>query len=140
MSYSARVDGYLEIDPPLRWAEFRESRFFVDNSVSDDEPDVVLRMDREDIETEDGVSTVFSCKFAVPLRVGSAYDPRNLAGDCGLLFEELKKTGHTLAGELIVQPLDYGDGGIWRVVVDDEGARKETAKLQWPDGSEVQLP
>jgi hypothetical protein len=140
MSYTARVGGYLTIDPPLRWSEFRESRFFIDNTTVGDDPDVILRLEREDVDTDEGVTTLFSCKIAVPLRVGSIYDPRNLAEDCGLLFEELKKSGHALKGELVVQPTDYGDGGIWRVVVDDEGARKEMAKLQWPDGSEVQLP
>lgn len=139
MFYIARVDGYLTIEPPLKWSEFRESRFFIDTNVSADDPDVVLRLEREDVETDEGVSTVFSCRIAVPCRKG-AYDPRNLAEDCSLLFEELKKSGHTLNGELIVQPRDYGDGGIWRVVVDEEGARKEVARLQWPDGSEVQLP
>ncbi len=140
MTQMARVGGYLKIEPPLKWSEFRESRFFIDNNINSDDPDVILRMDREDVETDEGVSTAFTCKIAVPLQQDGFYNPRNLVEDCDLLFEELKGLGHTLSGELIVQHRDYGEGGIWRVVVDDEGARKEMAKLQWPDGSEVQLP
>lgn len=141
MSYSAIVGGYLEIEPPLKWSEIRNSKFFVDNNPSGrSDPDVILRLDREDVETEEGISTVFTCKYAVPYRQESVYDCRKLDEDCALLFEQMKETGHTLKGELVVQPRDYGDGGVWRVVVDEEGARKEMAKLQWPDGSEVELP
>jgi hypothetical protein len=30
-------------------------------------------------------------------------------------------------------------GDIWRVVADENGVRKETARFQWPDGTEVQF-
>ncbi|AXH66277.1 hypothetical protein SEA_SATIS_116 [Streptomyces phage Satis] len=139
MSYTATVTGFLTIEPPLKWSEIRESRFLLENQADGSrDTDVVLDLDREEVETEEGVSTIITCSMAVPCR--RAFDCRNLDEDTGLFVEEMKKLGRTVRGEMVAQPRDYGDGGIWRVVVDEEGARKEMAKLQWPDGSEVQLP
>lgn len=139
MSYTATVAGYLTIKPPLKWAEIRESRFLLENQADGNrDTDVVLHLEREEVETEDGISTIITCGMAVPCR--PSFDCRNLKEDTRLFVEEMRKLGRSVSGEMIVQPRDYGDGGIWRVVVDDEGARKEMSKLQWPDGSEVQLP
>jgi hypothetical protein len=139
MTYTATVAGYLTIEPPLKWSEIRESRFLVENQADGSrDTDVVLHVGREEVETEEGISIIITCRMAVPCR--QTFDCRNLDKDTGLLVEEMKKLGRTVQGELVVQPRDYGDGGIWRVVVDYEGSRKEMAKLQWPDGSEVQLP
>lgn len=139
MSYTATVGGYLTIDPPLKWSEIRDSPFLLENQVDGTrDTDVVLHLEREEVETDEGLNTVITSKLAVPCR--QAFDCRNLDEDAGLFVKAMEGIGRTVRGELIVQPRDYGDGGIWRVVVDEEGARKEMAKLQWPDGSEVELP
>lgn len=139
MSYTATVAGYLTIEPPLKWLEIRESRFLAENqNAPKDDTDVVLHLERNEVETEEGISTIITSAMAIPCR--SSFDCRNMHEDVGLFVEEMKRIDRTVRGEIVAQPRDYGDGGIWRVVVDEEGARKEMAKLQWPDGTEVELP
>lgn len=139
MSYTATVWGYLTIHPPLKWSEIRESRFLLENQMDGTrDTDVVFHPHRDEVESDEGVNTVITCKMAVPCR--QSFDCRNLEEDTGLLVREMSKIGRTVRGELIARPHDSRDGDVWRVVVDEEGARTETARLQWPDGSEVELP
>jgi hypothetical protein len=139
MSYIATVAGQLTLDPPLKWVEIRESMFFLENQASGmRDTDVVFHLEREEFETDEGVNTVFTCKLAIPCR--ETFDCRSLDEETALFVRKMAEIGRTVRGELVVQPRDYGDGGIWRVVVDENGTRKEMAKLQWPDGSEVELP
>lgn len=140
MSYTAFVGGYFTIQPELKWSEIRNSKFYLDNKpqVSRTDPGIVLRVDSNEVETDEGVNTALTCSYAVPWR--ESFDCRALDEDADALVKAMEEIGRTVRGEMVVQPRDYGDGGIWRVVIDEEGARKEMARLQWPDGSEVELP
>lgn len=139
MSYYARIGGYLKISPPLKWSEIRNSEFFPDTMASTYGPSIALYAEREDVETDEGVSTLITSNSAGPV-TDTDFDCRNLGKDVESLASVMKELGHQVEGVLIVQPRDYGDGGIWRVISDADGVRKEFAKLQWPDGSEVELP
>ena len=139
MSYIATVWGHLAIDPPLKWSDIRESRFLLENQADGTrDTDVVLHIQRDEVEHDDGVNTVITCKLAAPCR--QSFDCRGLEEDTEMLVKEMLKIGRTVRGELIARPHDSRDGDVWRVVVDENGTRSETAKLQWPDGSEVELP
>lgn len=136
MSYEGSVDGCFTIDPPLKWAEIKNSRFYLeDKPASRDDPGVVLSVERADVETDDGVSIVFTCSMALPWR--ESFDCRDLDKDVKALAEEMRGIGRTVQGQMVVN----GDwaGDIWRVVADDDGVRKETASFTWPDGTKVQF-
>lgn len=136
MSYTGRVSGYLSVDPPLKWSQIKDSRFYVENKVvTRGTPSAVLHVDREDVETDTGVNTVLTCRVVGPFR-DSPYDARSMEEDVVELVKEF--TGHTFRGELVVDGDDFG-GDIWRVVCDEDGVRKEQAQLLWPDGSKVEL-
>jgi len=137
MSYTGSVDGQFAIDPPLKWSDIRESRFYLDNkgTVSIDDPGVVLLVDVDVKETDEGESTIRTSRLAVPWR--ESFDCRKLDKDVKALAEAMAETGRTVTGEMVVTG-DYA-GDIWRVVADKDGVRKEEAKFQWPDGTEVRL-
>jgi hypothetical protein len=135
MAYSANVEGYLTIDPPLEWKDIRESKFYAEGGT-EVFPDVKFKVDQQYEETERGHNTVITATYVIPYK-SFDFACRTLTEDCMVLFEEMKGVGRALTGELIVQPTHYGDGWPWRVRVDERGAHEEHAKLQWPDGSEV---
>lgn len=136
MSYTGSVNGYFTIDPPLKWAEIKESRFYLeDKPDSRDDPGVVLRVERSDQETDDGVSIVFTCSMALPWR--DSFDCRDLEKDTKALADEMEKIGRTVRGQMVVNGEWAGD--IWRVIADEQGVRKEEARFQWPDGTPVQF-
>lgn len=139
MSYTGHVSGSYRIDPPLKWSEIRESRFLEQNQkASKDQTDVVLLVDSEERETDDGVTQILSSNTVVPCR--PAFDCRALDEHTEMLVVAMREIGRTVTGEMLVQPHDYGDGGIWRVVVDENGVRKDMAQLTWPDGTSVEIP
>lgn len=137
MSYRSLVRGALRIEPPLNWSEIRQSRFYVEGSndfprATADLPDVVLRVEREDTETDTGLTTVLYCTTAVPYSE-SRYPACTTAEDVAELRDAFP--GHTVTGEIVL----YGDdpGDIRRVVADENGVREERARHLWPDGTEV---
>lgn len=139
MSYLAHVEGSLAINPPLIWAEIRSSRFFDQNQKErSDQTDVVLLVNSTEVETDRGIDTILACNTAIPCR--ESFDCRDLRAQTESLVQAMQEIGRTVRGEMLVQPHDYGDGGIWRVVVDEKGVKKEMAQLVWPDGTPVQLP
>lgn len=137
MSYDTRVVGYLTITPPLNWAEIRSSRFanVVTTGPTRNVPDVMIQIDSREVETNEGVNTVLSAQFIVPISE-SRYRVRSVAEDVKELADAFE--GHEIRGVLTMWGDDYGD--IRRIVVDDKGIREEKATLSWPDGSEVELP
>lgn len=136
MSYTGSVKGAFTISPPLKWSEIKNSRFYLDDKPdSRDDPGVVLDVERADEETDSGVSIVFTSSVAVPWR--ESFDCRNLEGDVQALVVEMAESGRTVQGQMVVSGDWVGD--IWRVVADEQGVRKEMARFQWPDGSDVKL-
>lgn len=135
MSYTGSVNGHFQIEPPLKWAEIKDSRFYLEDKDMSFETAVVLAVDRDDKETDDGVSIIFTSSAAVPWR--ESFDCRGLERDTKALAKDLAETGRTLRGVMTVS----GDWAtdVWRVVADGDGVRKEEARFTWPDGSEVSL-
>ncbi len=139
MSYTGTVSGHYAIDPPLKWSEIRDSPFLLENQTShSQDTDVVLKPEREEEESDTGVLITITCSSAVPCR--DAFDCRALEGETTAFMEAMKAMGRMVRGVMTVQPHEYGDGGVWRVVVDGGGVRSEAARLLWPDGSTVDLP
>lgn len=138
MSYLASVDGQFMISPPLEWFQIRNSRFYLENkvTVSRDDPGIVLLVEEEISETDKGFDTVRTCSTAVPWR--ESFDCRNLERDAKAFVEAMREIDRSVSGEMVVTSTEYA-GDIWRVVIDKNGARKETARFTWPDGSEVRF-
>lgn len=136
MSYSGSVSGVFTIDPPLPWSEIKGSRFYLDNKPdSRDDPGVVLSVERSEVETDTGISTIFTSNAVIPWR--ESFDCRNLESDVKKLVAEMTEIGRTVEGVMVVDGEWAGD--IWRVVADKDGVRKEKARFMWPDGTEVQF-
>lgn len=138
MSYDSTVRGELRIDPPLKWGQIRESRFYDADGIGrpgDRQPDVLLDVEREDTETEEGIVTRLHCRRVIPYQ-SAPYTARTLLEDVRELYEAFP--GHAVRGQLVAY--DEEPGQIWRVVADDAGVRKEWARLVWPDGTEVEFP
>jgi hypothetical protein len=137
VSYTASVNGVFTIEPPLTWAEIRDSKFHLTNKPqARDEPGIVLDVERSEEETDTGISTIFTAKFAVPWR--ESFDCRNLEEDARGLVSEMAEIGRSVRGMMVVTSTEWA-GDIWRVVIDDEGVRKEDARFVWPDGTDVQF-
>lgn len=136
MSYEGSVNGLFDIEPPLNWSEIKKSRFYLaDKPGSRDDPGVVLGVERSEVETDDGVSILFTSKVAIPWR--ESFDCRNLKQDVEALVAEMKEIGRTVKGQMVVDGEWAGD--LWRVVADENGVRKENARFLWPDGTEVSI-
>lgn len=137
MSYTGSVGGQFAIDPPLKWFEIRDSRFYLENKadVSSDDPGVILLVDEETKETDEGDSTLRTSYLAIPWR--ESFDCRKLDKDVKALAKYLEGIGRTLRGEMVVSGEWATD--VWRVVSDEQGVRKEAAQFKWPDGTDVSL-
>jgi hypothetical protein len=132
MGYLSSVTGEVAITPPLSAVEVRESPFRPD---VEERKDVVLRVEQEVIETDDGTVTRMYGTAVVPAW-DESYKAYSLEEHLAELIR-LHGHGHAFAGVLLVDGSDQGD--VWRLVVDDHQVTKETARLSWPDGSGVKF-
>lgn len=136
MSYQATVSGFFAVSPPLNWLEIKESGFLEESQGSRfPRTSIVLNVESAETETDQGVSQIFTSNVAVPC--GRAFDCRNLDEEAENFVTAMNAIGRTVKGVMLVQPHDYGDGEVWRVVVDENGVKKEMAELKWPDGTSV---
>ena len=138
MTYEARADGYLRIEPPLDWFDIKESGFHLENQSFPNGryPTISLTLEQVDSETRTGFTRSVTAALVEPER-GGGVDFRKLGDDVKALVEEMTPLGRKVSGQILVRPVYSGDGGTWRVVVDEEGVREEFARHQWPDGTEV---
>ena len=54
MGYYTRVTGELRIEPPLTWAEFKDSPFLQGGPNDDTDYNVCLKTTEETVDTDDG--------------------------------------------------------------------------------------
>jgi Family of unknown function (DUF6205) len=132
MGYLSSVTGEVTITPPLSAAEVRESPFRPD---VEERKDIVLRVQEDIVKTNEGTLTRITGTAIVPAW-DESYKAYSLEEHLAELIR-LHGHGHAFDGVLVVDGSDQGD--VWRLVVDDHQVTKETARLSWPDGSEVAL-
>ena len=133
MGYNTTVTGEIRIEPPLKWADFKESPF---NRTSADAYDgtknVELRVETETVETEDGPLMRKTAVAVIPAWGGH--------GKFYNLIEHVQQAikafpGHTFTGRLECEGEDNSD--MWRVVIRDGRAVELKPRIVWPDDDEV---
>jgi hypothetical protein len=133
MGYYSRIRGQINIDPPLTWAEVRETGFDPDNEdlPNGDYKCVVIDVDVRIEETDIGTLTT---------KIGTAIVPASeeqlkyysLADQMKRLCSHPVFKDRNLTGYIVRLGEDNGDVERY-----DGTGRVEKAKLLWPDGSEV---
>lgn len=128
MSYTTHVRGEFAINPPLAWSEFNESKFTPDNVEKNHTPSLILRVNEERVDTEDGVFFRRTAT-ALVMREIDEYRERGLVDEVQSAIDSFP--GHTFTGRLECEGEENTD--IWRVVVRDGQAVRIEPRIVWPD-------
>lgn len=131
VGYESRLAGELTIDPPLKWAEFKDSPHRGSELARQNHKGVQLVDRSEAVETEDGTlmrqyadSVAFAWGFPVKL-----YD---IVDEIQALIDTYPD--HEFTGELRGTGTDFGD--IWLLRVNaDRKVERILPTITWPDGS-----
>lgn len=131
MGYDSSLAGELRIEPPLKWAEYKDSEHCGYERARENGKGVQLVDRSEEVETEDGTltrrycdSVAFAWNYPVKL-----YD----------IVEEIQALAdaypdHEFTGELRGEGYDFGD--IWLLRVNnDRKVERILPTITWPDGS-----
>lgn len=126
MGYYSRLSGEIQIDPPLRWSEIKDSRFLPINA------DLVYRLTVECGEDDNGERTVVRAVAIKP-----ATDQAWKHDDIPALLAEIvaEHPDRRYAGHLIRIGEEQGD--VERYRVQDGQVVSEQARIAWPDGTTV---
>ncbi len=128
MSYRTHVTGEFAIAPPLTWTEFKDSQFAPHNITEPYDPDVILRVAEESVDTEDG-PLLKRTATALVMREIDEYNSRNLLAQVQKAIDSFP--GHTFTGRLDCE--GEGNADLWRVVVRNGRAVKVEPRIVWPD-------
>jgi hypothetical protein len=130
MGRLSRLTGRIQISPPLRWADFKDSEF---RESARENRAVVFVEQTESQDTVDGVIERRAAVALVPCTGDSAkfYD---LEDDLTLFVHE-HGDARTLTGYLVREGDEQGD--VERYSIVDGLVVREKAELRWPDGTAV---
>jgi hypothetical protein len=128
MGYTTHVVGEFVITPPLTWAEFKDSRFAPHNIDDAWEPSLILRVDEDTVDTDEG-PLLRRTATALAMREISEYRAHGLVDEVQSAIDAFP--GHTFTGRLDCEGEE--DTDIWRVVIRDSRAVKVKARIVWPD-------
>ncbi len=131
MGYVTHFYGEFAIEPPLNWAQVRDSHFSPDH-FEEHRFDVKLRVEEEAVDTDEG---------QMIRRTGVALEPAYEEDMRGYdIVEHVQRfldtygPEHTLSGRLDCEGEETGD--LWRLEIHDGRAVKVTPRIIWPDGTE----
>lgn len=131
MGYDSTLAGELEIEPRLRWAQYKDSEHYPAGRARDTGKGVYLVEQKETVDTEDGPlerRTVDRLAFAwnYPVKL---YD---IVAELQALVDAHPE--HEFVGEFRGEGADFGD--IWLLRVND-GRKVERVlpTITWPDGT-----
>jgi hypothetical protein len=128
MGYTTRVDGEFAITPPLTWNEFKDSEFAPHNAKSGWEPSLILRVDEDSVDTDEG-PLLRRTATALAMRQIDGYRERGLVAEVQKAIDSFP--GHTFTGRLDCEGEENTD--MWRVVVRDGRAVRVEPRIVWPD-------
>lgn len=131
MGYYTTVDGEITITPPLTWTELKDSPFNPESEAHDPRLDVKLRIDEEQVDTEEGPLLRRTAGALVPAWEGRA-KYYSLVEHTQKLMDALP--GRTFSGRLECEGEEPGD--LWRIVIRDGRAVKVEPQIVWPDDAE----
>jgi hypothetical protein len=132
MGYVTHALGTITIEPPLRWAQIKDSPFLPAGPTASEALDVALVLEEEMTETEDGAQVV---RRAVGVQQRYEDEPRNynIVLHLQRLIDDFP--GHEFTGRFTCEGEENGD--LWRLEVHDRKATKVRPRIVWPDGSET---
>jgi len=137
MGYITHVTGEFAIEPPLTWNEIKASPFTSpschDRNVrlhraTNHEYDLVLRVEEESVDTDDGEMVRRTASALVMPHIDE-YRARGLVEQVQKVIDLFP--GHTFTGRLECEGEENTD--LWRVVVRDGRAVKVEPRIVWPD-------
>jgi hypothetical protein len=130
MGYQTHYSGEVTITPPLEWHEFKDSPFLEANLNFGlgGWKDVCLRVDEDDVETDQGVLTKKISDAVVPIQEDpyKGYEIETHLKECIESFPY-----HNFEGQLDAEGEDAGD--LWRLVVRNSMVRRVNAQIVWPE-------
>jgi hypothetical protein len=127
MGYYTRFSDEIRIEPPLTWAEFKDSPW-----LSDQYGGVTFRIDVEITEEDTDEGTVTVTRKTATAIVPVTTEETKFYGIVDDV-ESIVKTfpDRTYTGYISAEGEDSGD--IWRIAVKDGHAVKVTPRIVWPD-------
>jgi hypothetical protein len=128
MGYHTYVTGEFAITPPLAWQEYKDSQFAPDNMKSSYEPSLILRVDEDTVDTDEG-PLLRRTATALVMRQIDEYRERGLVDEVQAAVNAFP--GHTFTGRLECEGEENAD--IWRVAVRDGRAIRVEPRIVWPD-------
>lgn len=128
MGYRTHVTGEFAIEPPLTYAEFKDSRFAPENAKNSYTPALILRVDEQMVEKDDGVF-LRRTATALVMREIDEYRAHGLLDEVQAAIDAFP--GHTFTGRLNCEGEENTD--LWRVVVRDGRALRIEPRIVWPD-------
>lgn len=133
MGYTTHVTGEFAIEPPLTWAEFKDSPFSPYAPAGDNRLELVLRVEEKAVKTDDGP---LMKRTAVALAMVDI-DEYRAHGLLDVVQQAIDAfPGHAFTGRLECEGEENTD--IWRVVVRNGRAVKVTPRIVWPDEEDGQ--
>ena len=132
MSNPTYIHGRIEINPPLTWAQIKDSPFLKANARSRGLwPDAILDVTETTVDTDEGELTRREAVAIVPDE-GTETSARTLLKDVQSIIDA--SPGHEFTGRFQCEGEENSD--IWRVVIRDRRAVRINAQIVWPEGSE----
>lgn len=131
MGYTSSLRGELTIEPPLRWAEYKDSPWAGRARAQANHKGLCLVETTETVVTDDG-----PLERHMAVRVEGAWATPEKLYD---IVEELQELvdahpDHEFTGELRGEGNDFGD--IWLLRVNaDRKVERVLPTITWPDGS-----
>ena len=128
MGYYTSVDGEIRIQPPLTWAEIKDSPFLPGSPNDNTNYDVRLRADEDTVDTDEGQLVRKTCSALLP-RWDDSFKAYNLVEHVQAVIDAFPD--HTFTGRFDCEGEETGD--LWRVVIRDGRAVKVEPRIVWPD-------
>jgi hypothetical protein len=128
MSYTTHAEGEFTITPPLTWNEFKDSEFAPHNITTSYDPDLILRVAEETVDTEDGPLHRRTASV-LAMREIDEYRADGLIGHVQKAIDAFP--GHTFTGRLDCEGAHNPD--MWRVIIRQGRATRVEPRIIWPD-------
>lgn len=128
MGYTTYVTGEFAITPPLTWNEFKDSPFAPHNAKSRYEPSLILRVNEDSVDTDEG-PLLRRTATALVMRQIDEYRERGLVAEVQSAIDAFP--GHSWSGRLECEGEENTD--MWRVIVRNGRAVRVEPRIVWPD-------